>query len=128
MEWLKHAFAIDDPKTIEPTDAQRALVDRLVQEVMHRGLATPTLVFLEMSRPLNFLGAQALHFFRPFLRVFTNSTAPRELAEFFEQRGSIEFVCRRLEELQRQTDRCDRSDSEKAVIESTQQPSDESGE
>lgn len=98
MEWLKHAFAVDPPGPAEPTEAQRQAVDRVIDEVVRRGLATPTLMALEVSRPLNFVGSQALHFFSPFVSAFASTTGYRHFAEFLELRGSIPFICNAIEE------------------------------
>ena len=100
--WLKHAFAVESAESFEPTPRQRTLAEALCREVHRRGLATPALAFLEMSRPLNQLGAQTLHFFQPFLSVFTSTDDARVFAEFLEHRGSIECLCRMLEDFQSQ--------------------------
>ncbi len=96
---VKHAFAVEKPGPAEPTPEQALLVDRLCREVIRRRLATPALVALEMSRPLNFVTAQAIHFFDPILRTFSDLNAPREFAKFLEKRGSIEYVVQRLDDM-----------------------------
>jgi len=96
---LKHAFAVEKPGALEPTPAQAALVDRLCREVVRRRLTAPAFVALEMSRPLNFVTAQAIHFFDPILQSFGNVHAVREFALFLEQRGSIDYLVKRIEEL-----------------------------
>lgn len=101
-EWLKHAFAVEPPGPAEPDDEQRAVVERLCVEVVSRRLATPALAFLEMSRPLNYLGAQTLHFLGPIISAVMNGQEHRALAEFLECRGSIDYLCRRIEQLQRE--------------------------
>ena len=93
MHWFKHAFAVDPPGPAEPTESQQQAVDRIADEVIRRGLTTPTLMALEMSRPLNFIGSQALHFFSPFVSVFTDAAGYRQFAKFLEQRGSISYIC-----------------------------------
>jgi hypothetical protein len=93
VHWFKHAFAVDPPGPAEPTESQRLAVDRIADEVIRRGLTTPTLMALEMSRPLSFIGSQAMHFFSPFVSVFTDTTGYRQFAEFLEQRGSIGYIC-----------------------------------
>jgi hypothetical protein len=52
---------------------------------------------LEMGRPLNFVASQAIHFFRPILSVVLDTRDIKEFATFLEQRGSVEYLCRRLE-------------------------------
>jgi len=101
MNWFRHAFALDPPGPAEPTEAERPSVDRLCQEVVRRHLTVPTLAFLEMSRPLNFLAANAIHFFSPVLSVLVTGDEHRRFAEFLERRGSVDFLCRRIEELDR---------------------------
>jgi hypothetical protein len=99
FDWLKHAFAIEAEGPIEPTDAQRAIVERLCQQVVARGMTTPALVFLETARPLNYVSSQVLQFFNPILTLVADPAACRELAEFLEHRGSIDYLCRRIEEI-----------------------------
>jgi hypothetical protein len=101
MNWFRHAFALDPPGPAEPTEAERPIVDRLCQEVVRRHLTVPTLAFLEMSRPLNYLAANAIHFFSPVLSVLVTGDEHRRFAEFLERRGSVDFLCRRIEELDR---------------------------
>ncbi len=95
----RHAFAVDTVTSFEPSDEERQLVDRICRELVRRRLATPALMFLEMSRPLNFLGSQLLHFLSPLLSGLTQSRGHRHLAAFLEHRGSVDYLCRRIEEL-----------------------------
>lgn len=99
FDWLKHAFAIEPDGPVEPTEVQRVIVDRLCRQVHSRGLATPALIFLESVSPLNYVSSQTLHFFAPVLAAVADEAACRELAEFLEHRGSVEYLCRRIEEL-----------------------------
>jgi len=101
MQWLKHAFAVDPPGPAEPTEAQRAVVDGVCRKVVERGMTTPALLVLEMSRPLNYVGAQSLHFFAPIVSALTDARGHRHFAEFLERRGSVEYLCRRIEQLAR---------------------------
>ncbi len=100
---LKHAFAVDAPGAVEPTEQQRPAVEWICTQIAKRHLSTPGLIFFEMVRPLNYLGAQVMHFTRPGVWAI----APRRIyggyihfAEFLEQRGSLEYMCRRIEELE----------------------------
>jgi len=97
--WLKHAFAID--RSFSPTDEELRLAERLCREIVRRELAVPALAFLAMSRPLNSLGAQAVHFFTPMLSTIFDTEQCRRMAEFLDRRGSIDWLCAKLEELQR---------------------------
>src|SRR5262245_54133974 len=99
LDWLKHAFAIEPDGPVEPNESQKAIVDRLCQQVVARGLTTPALVFLESVRPLNYVSSQTLHFFTPLLSAIADPKACQDLAEFLEHRGSVDYLCRRIEEL-----------------------------
>ncbi|HEX6984965.1 MAG TPA: hypothetical protein VF170_06290 [Planctomycetaceae bacterium] len=100
LDWLRRAFAVDPPGPAEPTPRQAEVVDRVCREVVHRRLTTPALLLLEMSRPLNFVTAQAIHFFDPLVRAVTDADGPREFAAFLEHRGSIDHLVRRIEEIE----------------------------
>jgi hypothetical protein len=100
VSWLKHAFAIDSPGEINPNETQRALVEKICSEVVRRRLTAPALFTLEMSRPLNYISAQFLHFLQPFVTVIADKNEYENLTLFLEQRGSLEYVCRRLEALE----------------------------
>jgi hypothetical protein len=50
-----------------------------------------------LSRPLNFIGSQALHFFTPLISVVTDAEGYRAFCAFLEQRGSIDYFCQRIE-------------------------------
>lgn len=97
--WLRNAFAVESRQPLVLTDDQREMVERVAREVIRRKLGTPALAFLEMSHPLNAVGANAVHFFTPLLSVLYDVEGCRRFAEFLERRGSIEAICRRIEEL-----------------------------
>ncbi|HUG93407.1 MAG TPA: hypothetical protein VML55_21390 [Planctomycetaceae bacterium] len=97
---LSHAFAVEPPGAAEPTEPERAAVERVCREVVRRHLTTPALAFLQMSQPLNYLASQAMHFFLPIVSAVVDTEGARHFAEFLEHRGSIEYICRRLEALE----------------------------
>ena len=127
MNWLQHAFDTSGPDE-PPTTAQLELVEKLCHEVVRRRLALPALVFLEMSRPLNTLSAQALHFLAPMLGMFSGpkseqsppapelnhpvdppvdppsppAAAHELLAQFLERPNSITHLCDRIEAIEKE--------------------------
>jgi len=105
VSWIRHAFAVDRPGPAEPTDAQRRLVDKVCVEIVRRRLTTPALIFLETSRPLNYLGAQAMHFLQPIATVVLDRDGYRSFTEFLEQRGSVDYFCNRIQDLETQAER-----------------------
>ena len=103
MRWLKHAFAVDPDGPAEATDAERAVAARLCREIVRRRMATPALMFLEMCRPLNYLGSQAMHFFAPGVWAVARQRTYEQyklFAAFLERRGSMDYLERRIEELE----------------------------
>ena len=64
----------------------------------------PALAFLEMSRPLNSLGASAIHFFTPIASSLANPVALKHFAEFLDQRGSVDLLCNIIEAAQTRRD------------------------
>jgi hypothetical protein len=99
MNWIKHAFALDEPNA-GPSPAQEPVVDRVCREIVRRGMATPALLFLEVFRPMNYLGSQVMHFFRPFVAVVLDGDGYRHFSEFLENRQSVDILRRRIEELE----------------------------
>ena len=92
-----------NPST-EPTEAQKEVVDKVCREIVRRSLATPAILFLEVFRPLNYMGAQAMHFFQPIVTVILDREGYRHMSEFLEHRTSIDYLRQRIEELEDQSE------------------------
>ena len=102
---LAHAFAVDPPGPAEPTPEQKPAVDWFCDQVARRHLTTPGLVTLEMARPLNYLAAQLMHFSDPAVWAVAPPRVHkhyRHFAAFLEQRGAVEYLCRRIEECEQE--------------------------
>ncbi len=112
MQWLKHAFAVDPPGPAVPNEQEAVAVEWVCRQVVQRHLTTPTLLFLEMSRPLNFVGAQSLHFFGPILSSLSNGEGCRHFATFLERRGSVDYLIGRIEALE---DSCSAREEKKSL-------------
>ena len=100
MNWFKHAFGIDRPGPAEPTESQRALIDKICGEIVRRRMTAPALLVLEMHRPFNYLSAQLLHFFQPFVSVLVDAHGYSEFTQFLEHRGSVDYIVSRLEAME----------------------------
>ena len=101
-EFLRNAFALDDGKPCEPSPEDLELLRKLAAEVARRRMSGPALAFLEMSRPLNSLGAAAIHFFTPLASTLANPVALKRFADFLDRRGSVEVLCREIETAERE--------------------------
>jgi hypothetical protein len=87
-EGFRHAFAVrsrEDHLTAEDL----ALLTRVAESVVRRGMATPATVALESIGPLNFLGSQALHVLTPFLELAFSPLDLERIAALLERRETI---------------------------------------
>jgi len=96
----RHAFAVDPSGPAEPGEELRPIIDRVCRHVVRRRLTTPVLISLEMGRPLNYVGSQALHFLRPILAIVLDTRELERFATFLEHRGSVEYLAGRLEQIE----------------------------
>ena len=98
MAWekLKHAFAVGQRKDLPLSEVQERIVDRLCQTIRERQMVPAAAAFLELSRPLNYIGAQGLHFLEPFATALFSPDEYREFALFLERRDAIDILQERL--------------------------------
>ena len=100
-EWLKHAFAVESPGPPVPSPSQAIAIDVVCHEIVRRKMVLPVQMMLESSAPLNYVIGQMLRMVEPFLGVLLEPTAVKDFVSFLEKRGAMEYLSRRLEELQR---------------------------
>lgn len=85
---FKKAFAIE--KTAEPLSREdELLLDKMATAVVSRGMARPTILFLESLGPMNFLGSQALHFLTPILAMVCSTHELEQAARLLERRDAL---------------------------------------
>lgn len=101
LQFLRHAFAVHDGEA-KPGEAELAAAEQVCKAIWRRRMTVPALVFLESVRPLNYVSAQMMHFFAPFATAAMDASSYEAFARFLERRQSIDWMCRRLEELERQ--------------------------
>jgi len=77
----------------------KAFLTKLAEEVKARRMTTPAIFFLEMMRPLNFVGSQAMIFFGPIISTFVKTDGYYKAAEIFENNNSVEFLIQEIERL-----------------------------
>ena len=81
------------PRTREDEE----LLEQVAVYVVRRGLGTAAVFFLESSKPMSFVGSQALVFFEPFIRVFLSTERYQRFAELMEHRSNFEYLIQRIE-------------------------------
>jgi hypothetical protein len=84
----KHAFAVRQEQEVFTLE-DLALLERVADAVVKRGMAAPATVFLESLGPMNFLGSQALHFLTPILEFAVNVKELEQVARLLERRVTI---------------------------------------
>lgn len=104
LHWLKHAFAVETTAAAVPTPSQSKIIDSVCREIVRRQLTLPAQMVLETSVPVHFLAGQFLRFAEPVLAAILDAAEIRDFATFVEQRGAVEYICRRLDQLQLESD------------------------
>ena len=85
---LSHAFSTKSgPELLTAEDL--ALLERVADAVVKRGMATPATVFLESLGPMNFLGSQALYFLTPIVEWAFQAKEVEQVARLLERRDTI---------------------------------------
>ena len=103
-EKWSHAFAIAEESETTWTEGERELIDKLAQFVVRRRMTTVALMTLESSRPLNFVGSQALAFLAPLLTLIFNKADVDRFIELLEKRQSVDLICDTILELENARD------------------------
>lgn len=94
----KHAFALE-PDVPVAVESLPAILEKFAQTVVARRLDTPAILFLEMVRPLNFLGSQMVFAAVPIAGLFANERELNEVARALEHRGAVGCLISRIEQL-----------------------------
>lgn len=87
-EGLRRAFAVESQREPLSSEDER-LLDRMATTVVRRGMARPTVLFLESLGPMNFLGSQALHFLTPILGLVCRTGEMEQAARLLERRDAL---------------------------------------
>ena len=85
---LSHAFSTRSEAEVF-TIEDLALLERVADAVLKRGMAAPATVFLESLGPMNFLGSQALYFLTPIVEWAFNAKEVELVARLLERRDTI---------------------------------------
>lgn len=76
-----------------------ALLDSVARRVVGMGLGTPAVFFLESSKPLTYVGSQALVFLEPFVKSFLDVPHYGRFVALMEDRQNVERLLTRIEAL-----------------------------
>jgi hypothetical protein len=78
-----------EPATPALSDEDVALLERIADALVKRGMGAPATMFLESMAPMNFLGSQALHMLIPILECAFDAKDMERIARLLERRETI---------------------------------------
>lgn len=73
------------------------LLEKAATEISKRNLETPAILFLEMHKPLAYVGSHAAVAFSPFMVPFLGFDVVNDYSRLFSDRENIERLIRKLE-------------------------------
>ena len=94
IDGFKHAFATEGEKL---EDDDTVLIRKLADFVIRRNMSVPAVMFLESVRPLNFVGSQAMVFFKPILSRFFSRVEYDRIAIILEKREVVDLLINEIE-------------------------------
>ncbi|MDP3058639.1 MAG: hypothetical protein Q8N36_04210, partial [bacterium] len=66
------------------------ILQYFVKKIQRYGLVAPAIFFLQMTKPLSFIGSQATFAFSPFAELFINVRKVEEFAWLLNERENVE--------------------------------------
>ena len=87
----------------ELTPQQEEILTKIARKVVLWKMSVPVVLFLESVKPLNYIGSQMMAFFEPFVQTLFSWKDYDEIRRMMEERGTVERLLRRIEELDSET-------------------------
>jgi hypothetical protein len=91
-------LAVDIHKPLTE-DERGAIVDAVACRIVARRLETPTIMFLEIHKPLSFLASQATLVAMPLLAPLIGAQHTADLSKLLADRRGIDLLIDRIEEM-----------------------------
>ncbi len=102
-EWFKSRKSAETAPLDSDAEAQRAheeeILRRMAAKVVEWKMTVPAILFLESVKPLNYIGAQAMVFFEPFVQTLFNLKDYDTFRVMMEKRENVERLLLKIEEL-----------------------------
>ncbi len=73
------------------------LIERAANEIGRRKLEVPAVLFLELHKPLAFVGSQSSIMFAPFIAPFVGFDFVNNYSRLFAKRENVERLLQRIE-------------------------------
>ncbi|MBC8228831.1 hypothetical protein H8E77_04700 [bacterium] len=84
-----------------PDEEQRRILEKVAKGLVKRGLTAPAIFFLEVCKPLNFLGSQFLIAIAPFVQSLLPLRDYRKFALIIEKDSNVEELITLIEDFSR---------------------------
>lgn len=84
---FRHAFAVPAQERLTPWEHE--CLCKLAHKVVERGLTAPAILMLESARPLNYLGAHAILFFKPIISLVFAPGLCERVAALLQKRRAL---------------------------------------
>lgn len=79
------------------TPEQRAIIDKLADWTVRRGMTVPAIMLLEGAKPLSRVGSQVLVMFSPVVQLAFDKAYIDAMVELLDDRKNIELLLREIE-------------------------------
>jgi hypothetical protein len=87
-------------KQVEPlAEREAAIMEKIANKVVEWKMTVPAILFLESVKPLNYIGAQAMVFFEPFVQALFNIAEYDTFRGMMERRENVERLLLKIEEV-----------------------------
>ncbi len=84
---------------LQGSPEQVAAGDKVGRFIVRFGMTVPAILALEGMRPLSYVGSQFMHLLTPSIGAFLTVPEWDQFARLLEDRRGLEYVLRRIEEL-----------------------------
>lgn len=78
-------------------EERESLLDKAAHEILKRKMEMPAVLFLEMHKPLAYVGSQAALAFSPFLIPFVGFDNVNNYSRLLSDRENVERLMKKLE-------------------------------
>ncbi len=79
-------------------ERSQQLIEQMTQQITRWGLTLPALLFLQVTRPLSFIGSQGLLLCQPLLSFFYDAPSISDYAGLLSDRANVDRLVARLAE------------------------------
>ena len=86
----------------ELTEEDLQLLDQLAKKIIKWRLGLPAILFLEMYKPLSFLGSQFMIVMGPVMHLFFSKVQYDRLAQILDHRDNVEHLLCLVESMERE--------------------------